>query len=188
VTYAASIALWTLPYRAGACPRPAGYDQVVSKAFTSEETPEAAPIVRAPPRLAPGAVRYVTPEGHAALRAELARLEADRAAGDSARADALARRVALVEATLATLTVLAPDAAPEGRVGFGGWVTVEDGAGVRATWRIVGPDESDARRGLVSVEAPLSRALLGREVGDEVEVDRPGGRATVTIVALRRAP
>lgn len=159
----------------------------MSKAFTSEELPEEAPIVRPPPRLAPGEVRYVTPEGHAALRAELARLEAERAAEPS-RAEVLSRRAAQVEATLATLTVLGPDAAPEGRAGFGTWVTVEDAGGARASWRIVGPDEADARRGLVSAAAPLARALLGRAVGDEVEVERPGGRVALTIVAVRRGP
>jgi transcription elongation factor GreB len=157
----------------------------VSKAFTSEETPEEAPLARTAPRLAPGEVRYVTPEGHAALRAELARLEAERAGADPGRAEALARRAALVETTLATVTVLSPEAAPPGQVGFGTWVTVEDGDGARTTWRIVGPDEADARRGLVSVASPVARALLGRAVGDEVEVDRPGGRVDLTVVAVR---
>jgi transcription elongation factor GreB len=160
----------------------------VSRAFTSEEQPDEAPLVRAAPRLAPGELRYVTPEGHAALRAELARVESDRAGADPGRAEAFARRAALLEATLGTLTVLSPDAAPEGRVGFGTWVTVEDTGGARTTWRIVGPDEADARRGLVSVAAPVARALLGREVGDAVEVNRPGGRAELTVVDVRRRP
>jgi transcription elongation factor GreB len=160
----------------------------VSKAFTSEETPDEAPLVRAAPRLAPGERRYVTPEGQAALLAELERVEAARGGADATRAEALARRAALLEATLATLTVLSPDAAPAGRVGFGSWVTVEDGAGARTTWRIVGPDEADARRGLVSVASPVARALLGREEGDEVEVDRPGGPVELTVVEIRRRP
>jgi transcription elongation factor GreB len=166
----------------------------VSKAFTSEETPEAAPVVREPPRLAPGEVRYVTPEGHAALRAEHARLLAERAraaaGGDAAaeeRAADLGRRAAVVEATLATLTVLSPGAAPAGQVAFGTWVTVDDEDGGRATWRIVGPDEADARRGLLSVHAPVARALLGRACGDTVEVDRPGGPVELTIVDVRRS-
>lgn len=158
----------------------------MSKAFTSEELPEETPLARAAPRLAPGELRYVTPDGHAALRAELARVEAERAGADPARADALARRAGLLAATLSTLTVLAPEAAPEGRVGFGTWVTVEDADGARSTWRIVGPDEADGRRGLVSVASPIARALLGREVGDEVEVDRPGGRVALTVVEIRR--
>jgi transcription elongation factor GreB len=165
----------------------------VSKAFTSEETPDSPPAVRPPPRLSPGEVRYVTPEGHAALRAEHERLleERGRAAEDGGPAapDRLAdleRRAALVEATLATLTVLSPDAAPDGRVAFGTWVTVEDEDGDHRTWRIVGPDEADARRGLVSVHAPVARALLGRAVGEEVAVERPGGPITVVVVGIRR--
>jgi transcription elongation factor GreB len=165
----------------------------VSKAFTNEEIPDAPAPARAPPRLAPGEVRYVTPEGHAALRAELAALADARAAlgatpagAERSRADELDRRAALLDATLRTLTVLGPDAAPEGRAGFGSWVTVENEAGARTTWRLVGPDEADARRGLVSVHAPVGRALLGHEVGDAVEIARPGGAVEVEVVDVRR--
>ncbi len=168
----------------------------MSKAFTSEETPDVGPISRAPPRLAPGEVRYVTPEGFAALGAELARLRSERTAAAGLASDAeravrlqeLDRRAALVEGTLAALTVCGPDSAPEGVAAFGTWVTVLDGAGARQTWRIVGPDEADPRRGLVSVQSPVARALLGRAEGDVVEVDRPGGRAELTLLAVRRAP
>jgi transcription elongation factor GreB len=148
----------------------------VSKAFTSEETPDPAPVVRAPPRLAPGEVRYVTPEGLAALREERARL---------APVDP---RAALLDATLAAVTVLGPESAPEGRAGFGCWVTVEGGDGRRSTFRLVGPDEADPRRGLVSVHSPVGSALVGREPGDAVEVDRPGGRIEYEVVEVRRSP
>lgn len=168
----------------------------MSKAFTSEEAPETAPASRSPPRLAPGEVRYATPEGFAALQAELSRLRAERAASSdvadeaerSARQADLDRRAALVEGTLAVLTVLGPEAAPEGTVGFGTWVTVADAAGDRQTWRIVGPDEADPRGGLVSASSPVARALLGREAGETVEVVRPGGTAELTILSVRRAP
>ncbi len=146
----------------------------MSKAFTSEETPDAGPVVRVPPRLAPGEIRYVTPEGMAAFRRELAALPA----GDP--------RAVVVERTLAALTVLGPEAAPEGKVGFGTWVEVEDGAGARRTFRIVGPDEADPKRGLVSAHAPVGAALLGREVDDVVEVERPGGAIEYTVVAVHR--
>jgi transcription elongation factor GreB len=167
----------------------------VSKAFTSEETPEQAPVFRAPPRVAPGEVRHVTPEGQAALRAELARLRSERAAagalegpGRAARTSELDRRIEWVDRTLAALTVLGPDAAPEGVVAFATWVTVEDEAGAVTRWRIVGPDEADPRRGLLSAHAPVARALLGRATGDAVEVDRPSGRTELTIVAVSRTP
>ena len=149
----------------------------MSKAFTSEETPDAGPLIRPAPRLAPGEVRYVTPEGQAELREALARL---RTARDP--------RAAQVEQTLAVLTVLGPEGAPDGTVAFGTWVTVQDGEGTRTTWRIVGPDEADPRRGQVSAHSPVGRALLGREVGDSVEVERPGGRVELAVVEVRRRP
>ncbi len=133
-------------------------------------------MIRAVPRLAPGEIRYVTPEGQAELRELLARL---RAAGDP--------QAAVVEATLAILTVLGPESAPDGQVGFGTWVTVEEGSGARTTWRIVGPDEADPRRGRISAHSPVGRALLGREVGDDVVVDRPGGRLEAVVVAVARS-
>lgn len=167
----------------------------MSKAFTSEETPDAAPLGRAPPRLEPGEVRYVTPEGFAELKqaAASAREELTRAASlpESERGGFVAdlqQRVAVLDATLAALTVLGPEAAPAGRVAFGTWVSVEDEDGQRSTWRIVGPDEVDARRGFVSVHAPVARALLGREVGESVEVQRPGGTVELTILEVRRTP
>src|SRR5512142_816181 len=94
----------------------------MSKAFTSEETPEPVSAVREPPSLRPGEVRYVTPEGYAALRAELQRLQAPGAARDDDRA----RRALLVERTLAALTVLGPERVPDDEVGFGTWVELED--------------------------------------------------------------
>lgn len=165
----------------------------MSKAFTSEETADAAPLVRPPPRLAPGEKRYVTPEGHAQLRAASAALARERVEAmrlpDHERVaglQAVEARLALVEATLAALTVLGPEAVPEGTVGFGTWVTVEDEDGARTTWRLVGPDEADARRGLVSVDSPVARALLQARVGDTVDVRRPNGPAELTIVDVRR--
>jgi transcription elongation factor GreB len=167
----------------------------VSKAFTSEESPEIGPIVREPPRVAPGEVRYVTPEGHAALRQELERLREARVEAArlpeherAARLAALERRAALVDGTLAALTVLGPQSAPEGRVGFGTWIVVEDEDGRALTWRIVGPDEADAKRGLVSVSSPVARALLGHERGDAVEVELPAGRREYTLLEVRRTP
>lgn len=162
----------------------------MSKAFTSEETPDAAPLLRAAPRLKPGEVRWVTREGHAAFAAELARLRAARAplaAQDPAAAD-LDARAQLVSATLEALTVAPAPAAGERRVFLGAWVELEDEQGERRTWRLVGPDEADAKAGRVSVDSPLGRALLGKEAGDEVEVARPRGAQVFEIAQVRWLP
>lgn len=156
----------------------------MSKAFTSEETEEQGPIVRAPPKLAPGEVRYVTPEGYAELQKSLAQLR-DQKAGGKAPAD-LEQRIALLEATLAALTVSGPEEAPEGRVAFATWVSVEDEDGQTQRFRIVGPDEVDPKRGRISVHSPIARALMGREPGDAVEVQLPGGTKELTVLAVTR--
>ncbi len=153
----------------------------MSKAFTSEEAPETGPLVRPAPRLAPGEIRYITAEGRAGLDAALRRQRA------SATPDADAR-AAVLEATLRAVTVASADAAPDGIAAFATWVTVEEEDGARRTWRLVGPDEADARRGLVSVHSPVGRALLGRRSGDAVQVERPGGTAELTVVGVTRTP
>ena len=70
--------------------------------------------------------------------------------------------------------------APSGEeVAIGCWVTFER-EGTRKTVTIVGHDEGEPAAGLVAFTAPLIKAMLGAEVGDEVEV--PGG--VVTVVAI----
>ncbi len=141
----------------------------MSKAFTSEETPDVAPPVRPPPRLAPGQVRYVTRDGYERLRAQLAAM------------DTSAPQAIVLAQTLAALTVVEPQP-PDGVVRFGSLVTLESESGER-TVRIVGPDEAQGREA-ISVDAPLARALLGKREGDEVVVELPRGAVEYTIVGV----
>lgn len=71
------------------------------------------------------------------------------------------------------------------KVGFGAWVTIEDEDGESATYRIVGPDESDPDRGYISMDSPMARALLGKVVDDDAEVRRPKGVTEVVVVAVK---
>jgi transcription elongation factor GreB len=63
-------------------------------------------------------------------------------------------------------------------------VTIEDTAGSLRRHRIVGPDEFDREPGYLSMDAPLGRALLGKRIGDELEVQLPGGVLTARITAI----
>ena len=63
--------------------------------------------------------------------------------------------------------------------------TVEDEAGQSATYRLVGPDETDASSGRISIESPMARALLGKRVGDDAVVRRPRGESELVITAIR---
>ncbi len=78
------------------------------------------------------------------------------------------------------------DSAPtdRARIFFGAWVNLSDEQGIEMAFRIVGPDELDPKRGLISMDAPLARALLGRAVDDEVVVRTPGGQKRYWIMEV----
>jgi transcription elongation factor GreA len=70
-------------------------------------------------------------------------------------------------------------------VGFGSSVTLENhGSGGEVTYQIVGPDESDIATGTISITSPLGRALIGKEVDEEVKVQAPGGIKTYTLLKI----
>ncbi len=94
------------------------------------------------------------------------------------------RRLAYLGKRLTVLTIVDEKPKNDGRVYFGAFVTLEDEEGKRHTYRIVGPDETDTRGGTVSCEAPMGRALLGRELGEEISVPRPRGEATFEIIEI----
>ena len=96
------------------------------------------------------------------------------------------RRVRYLSKRLEALRVV--DAAPgdPGAVYFGAWVTLERvNDGVELVYRIVGPDETDASLGHISIDSPLARALLKKRMDDEVKVELPTGPCAFVIVSLR---
>ncbi|SLN74260.1 transcription elongation factor GreA [Oceanibacterium hippocampi] len=71
------------------------------------------------------------------------------------------------------------------RVKFGATVLlVDEDTDEEITYQIVGADEADIRNGLLSVTAPLARALIGKEAGDSVEVITPGGQSAYEILKV----
>ncbi len=160
-----------------------------------------------PPR--PRSSPYITPEGYARLNAELKTLWKDKrpevtrkvaeaaAMGDrSENAEyiygkkqlrEIDARVRFLSKRLDELTVvdrLPPDTS---RVFFGAWVTLEDEDGARQRYRLVGPDEFDRDPGYISIDAPMARALLKKQVDDEVEVRGQGGAKSYWIVDIEYA-
>jgi transcription elongation factor GreB len=96
------------------------------------------------------------------------------------------RRVRYLSKRLEALRVV--DHAPANRdaVYFGAEVTVENiGNGELALYRIVGPDETDAQRGWISIDAPLARAMLKKRLDDEFDAVLPGGIVHCTIIGIR---
>lgn len=158
----------------------------MSVAFTKEEDYESV-AANLPDRPVSPHPNLVTPEGLAAIEAELASARAAYAAaqGGEVKDD----RTAMARATRdlrywsqrrGNAQLIAPVDA-EGVVRFGGTVTIEREDGRRQTWRIVGEDEADPAAGSVSYISPLGQALLGKSVGDEAVV--AGGEVEIVGVA-----
>lgn len=73
------------------------------------------------------------------------------------------------------------------RVQFGATVIIEDEDGARKEWTIVGEGEADLKQRTISYLAPVGRALLGKQVGDVVVIERPAGELEVEIVGIQYA-
>ena len=99
------------------------------------------------------------------------------------------RRVRYLSKRIPSLKVAEGAPADREAVFFGATIEIENlGSGETRTWRIVGPDETDARRGWISVDSPLARAALKKRVDEEFEAELPGGKACFTIVSVHYPP
>jgi transcription elongation factor GreB len=95
------------------------------------------------------------------------------------------RRVRFLRQRLDGMVVVDQPPSDPSRVFFGAWVTLEDEGGTATEYRIVGPDELDAAKRYISMDAPLGRALLRKAIDDEVRIEVPGGTKTYFVVAVR---
>jgi transcription elongation factor GreB len=96
------------------------------------------------------------------------------------------RRVRYLSKRLEVLKVAEGRPSDPGAVFFGARFELEDvESGDTACYRIVGPDETDAKTGDISVDSPLARAVLKKRVDDEFEVALPGGLRRFVVTAVR---
>ena len=149
----------------------------------------------------------ITREGHERLKAELDELWRVRrpevvkalaaAAAEGDRSEnaeytyrkkqlgEIDRRVRYLSKRLESLKVV--DSAPSdpSAVFFGAWIDLErEDTGESLRYRIVGPDETDAARGHISIDSPLARAALRKRVDDEFEAQLPTGPVRFAIVSV----
>ena len=96
-------------------------------------------------------------------------------------------RIAELEGKLSTAQVIDPSSLDAGgRVVFGATVELEDEAsGDTVTYQIVGEDEADIKKGLININSPIARALIGKNEGDSAEVQAPGGVRRYEVMAVR---
>jgi transcription elongation factor GreB len=97
------------------------------------------------------------------------------------------RRVRYLTKRLKSLKIAEHKPTDREAIYFGAWFAIEDGAGASRTLRIVGPDETDAGLGWISIDSPLARAALRKRIGDEFQAELPSGRQRFVIVAVSYA-
>ena len=149
---------------------------------------------------------YITVQGHESLQQELKDLWRRRAGVTQALSEAAAegdrsenaeyiyrkkqlremdRRIRYLQKRLDELVVVNQLPDDRERVYFGAWVELEDEQGELVTYRIVGPDEFDVKRGWISMDSPLARALMKKRLDDEVSVNLPDGKRVFVIVDVK---
>ncbi len=153
---------------------------------------------------------YITREGWNALKSELKQLWREErpkvtqavseaaAQGDRSenaeyiygkkRLREIDRRIRFLSKRLEILKIVDPSPQQEGKVYFGAWIKVEDEQQEQRSFRLVGPDEFDPAKKWISVDSPVARALIGKQVGDEIRVTTPGGEVTYWILAISYQP
>ncbi|MBI2820587.1 MAG: transcription elongation factor GreA [Acidobacteria bacterium] len=86
---------------------------------------------------------------------------------------------------LAKLSMVNLKNIPEGKVAYGSTVVLRDtGSDREVTYKLVSSEESDVAGGLISINSPIGRSLIGHCEGDEVEIHTPGGKKTYEILRL----
>jgi len=154
---------------------------------------------------APESSPYITPAGFVALQRELddiwlrrrdvvKALSAAAAEGDrSENAEyiyrkkelgGLDRRIRYLQKRLPVLNVVREQ--PSGdTIYFGAIVEIREDTGDTHTYRIVGPDETDAKTSAISMDSPLAKALLAKHVGDEVVLTKNEKLNTMCVISIR---
>lgn len=155
----------------------------------------------------PGSTAIITREGFERLKAELDHLwhtlrpevvralAAAAAEGDRSenaeyiyrkkQLGEIDRRARYLSKRIPALKVAEGAPANRAMVFFGARIELENAdTGELLVYRIVGPDETDARRGWISIDSPMARALLKRKIDDEFAVELPAGPAEFSVLAV----
>ncbi len=150
--------------------------------------------------------RYITPKGRTRLSEELSYLwKVKRPQVTQAVAEAAAmgdrsenaeyiygkKQLRQIDSRMRFLTkrlneLIVVDRPPvdQSKVFFGAWVGLEDSEGNLFRYRIVGPDEFDLKKGFISIDSPMAKALLRKSEGEEVLVSRPQGLEAFVVTSV----
>ncbi len=151
----------------------------MSRAFVKESSESARP----PEKMVEDGPNPVTPEGMALIEAHISRIEAAlKTERNVLLRETLERDLRYWSQRKLTAEIVHPTS--DGTVAFGSSATIER-KGRAQTFRIVGVDEADAAKGLISFRAPLAAAVMGARAGDVIDAGEPLGEITILAVAAQ---
>ncbi|MDP6534831.1 MAG: transcription elongation factor GreB [Gammaproteobacteria bacterium] len=152
------------------------------------------------------AAKYITVEGEARLKRELHQLwkverpkvtqsvsEAAAMGDRSENADyiygkkrllEINRRVRYLGKRLEEITVVSESPTDRNKIFFGATESLEDEGGNSYRYRLVGPDEIDPSRGYISIDSPMGKALLSKQLDAEVKIESPTGQKYYSVLAI----
>lgn len=150
---------------------------------------------------------YITPEGFKKLQDEFKKLFHDErpklvetvawAAGNGDRSEngdyiygkkrlrEIDKRLKWLRDRIESALVVNPKEVLSDKVVFGATVEIEDEDGEKKTYQIVGEDEIETTKNKISWKSPIAKAMLGKRVGDEIEIRRPAGLLIAEILKIR---
>jgi transcription elongation factor GreB len=151
-------------------------------------------------------VNYITPAGFHKLQEEFRKLFHEErpklvetvawAAGNGDRSEngdyiygkrrlrEIDKRLMFLRDRIENAQVVDPKTLKGDKVVFGATVTIEEEEGGRKTYQIVGEDEIEPGKNRISWKSPMAKALLGKRIGDEIEIQRPAGVLYAEIVKI----
>ena len=149
---------------------------------------------------------YITPEGATRLREEVTylwrklrpevvkALAAAAAEGDRSenaeytyrkkQLGGIDRRVRYLSKRIDIMKIVDRSPADPSFIRFGAWITLNTSSEGQVSYRIVGVDETDAPKGFISIDSPVALALLGKSVGDSVEVELPENQEKIKVIKI----
>ena len=93
-------------------------------------------------------------------------------------------QISLLQKRVSDLALMNLDRLPTDKVAFGSTVHLQEIGGSTVVYRLVMPEDADPSKGMISTASPIGRALVGKEVGDEVEVPTPNGQREFEVIKL----
>ncbi|MFW0756149.1 GreA/GreB family elongation factor [Pseudomonas sp. H11T01] len=164
----------------------------MSRAFVNEDL-AAAQTDQPVERQVSAQPNYVTPAGLAQLQAKVAELQTQHSEqsaqgeqADKQRQADIERDLRYFNQRLQSAQVVTPATSTK-KVQIGSWVTFADEHSVEQRVQLVGEDQADAAHGLINWGSPLGGALLGAQLGDEVQWKRPAGDQLIEIIRIEPA-